>query len=321
MTQFFPRFPLAPTDRNDLFQVARDFLDGVSANFSDAYTFNPVLSALHVNNPWVAMLASVTPDFHGTLYRCINANLRSFKPTLAQLLNTNPMIGLALARAKTDRSDIRILPTAYAPLLAYSYYASLADTFGTPAVQSDLAGGALVLVGIRMSSSTIANSGRGSYDDAIVVVKGVGMARTAITFPACTEPGAQYSQRAQQKPGGKPGERVDARYSGVTFKKAEGIDMNGDQVLDAGRLVEGTYQYTEKSGGHLGARAFRVGSRTVKGKKSVFTSGPAQVAERDTDGDGRFNAADLSRIDPTGAGTTMYIHQGGADNAANPNTW
>lgn len=46
-----------------------------------------------------------------------------------------------------------------------------------------------------------------------------------------------------------------------------------------------------------------------------------QVAERDTDGDGRFTQDDKSRIDPTGAGTSMYIHRGGADNVLEPNTW
>ncbi len=104
-------------------------------------------------------------------------------------------------------------------------------------------------------------------------------------------------------------------------KKNEGMDADGDGILDAGRLVQGTYQYTEKPGGHLGARAFRVGSRIKKGKKSVFVEGATQVVERDTDGDGLFTSADPSRIDRTGAGTTMYIHRGGSDAVATVNTW
>ncbi|MEO7253286.1 MAG: hypothetical protein ABIZ64_03490 [Casimicrobium sp.] len=104
-------------------------------------------------------------------------------------------------------------------------------------------------------------------------------------------------------------------------KKNEGMDADGDGILDAGRLVQGTYQYTEKPGGHLGARAFRVGSRIKKGKKSVFVEGPTQVVERDTDGDGLFTSADPSRIDRTGAGTTMYIHRGGSDAVGTVNTW
>jgi hypothetical protein len=195
-------------------------------------------------------------------------------------------------------------------------------------VQSDVAGGKLVLVGIRNSSSTMANKGIGSYDDAIVVVKGIGATRMSASFPACTEPSAQYAQRAAVDPKSKTGERVDTRYAGVTKKydkkgnpKNDGVDINADGILDAGRLIAGTYQYAEKPNGHLGARAFQVGSRTQKGKKSTFVAGPNQVVERDTDGDGLFTNADPSRIDPTGAGTTMYIHQGGSDAGANPNTW
>jgi hypothetical protein len=75
-------------------------------------------------------------------------------------------------------------------------------------------------------------------------------------------------------------------------KKNEGMDADGDGILDAGRLVQGTYQYTEKPGGHLGARAFRVGSRIKKGKKSGFVESATQVVERDPDGDGLFASAD-----------------------------
>lgn len=108
----------------------------------------------------------------------------------------------------------------------------------------------------------------------------------------------QYSQRAS---GG------DKRYKGVKFNKADGVDVNNDRIKDAGRLTEGTYQYFEKKGGYLGDRAFQVKT--------------TQVAERDTDGDGRFTQDDKSRIDPKGAGTSMYIHRGGADTVLEPNTW
>ncbi len=317
--------PFAPTNPHDLFQVARDFLDGLSndaASASPFITFPTSFPLLQLNGRWTTLLAAVPTGYQGTLLRCINANLRSFHPKIAQRLNADPSIRVALTRAKTDRTDVRIIPAMITPMLTYSYYASLADAFGDTAVQSELAGGQLLLVGVRNSASTLVNKGLGAYDDAIVVVKGQGVGRTAVAFPACTEPGAQYAERAKLKPKGKPDERLDDRYAGVKrASHAEGVNVNGDDFLDAGRLVAGTYQYTEKSGGHLGARAFRVGSRIQKGKKSIFTSGPNQVAERDTDGDGFFTNADPLRIDPTGAGTTMYIHQGGADNIASVNTW
>ena len=339
MTQNFSQFLQGPTNPHDLFRVAWEFLNAMTAGNgktnansfgSSSYTTFPFAFSANqqIGNQWFALLAGIPHGFQGTLLRCINANLRSFNPKVKQQLYANPMISMALERAKTDRTDVRVIPTVITPLLSHSYYASLADTFGAPDVQSAVAGGQLVLVGVRNSSSTMANKGIGSYDDAIVVVKGIGAARMSASFPACTEPSAQYAQRAAVDPKSKTGERVDTRYAGVTKKydkhkkpKNDGVDVNADGILDAGRLVAGTYQYAEKPGGHLNARAFRVGSRIQKGKKSIFTEGRAQVVERDTDGDGLFTSADPSRLDPTGAGTTMYIHQGGSDAGAAANTW
>jgi hypothetical protein len=330
MAQNFSPFLQAAADPNDLYRVAWDFLQGLSANTAAPAFSNFFGGSLlnGVSTKWSAFLSSAPLGFENTLLRCVNANLRYFHPRITQMLYADPMIGVALNRAKTDRSDLRIMPAAFAPILAYSFNASLVDTFGAPDAVTAVAAGQLVLLALRNSSSTMANQGLGSYDDAIVVVKGVGVARTSVTFPACTEPSAQYAQRAENKPNTKTGERVDARYASVIKKKdkagnykTDGVDMNLDGILDAGRLIEGTYQYTEKTGGHLGARAFRVGYRTQKGKKSIFVSGPTQVAERDTDGDGRFSSADANRIDPTGAETTMYIHQGGSDAGATANTW
>jgi hypothetical protein len=332
MSKISPSFMMVPNNPHDLFQVARMFLDGVSANISPTssytnFSFSSAFSSPQIVARWTALLASVPNGFQGTLLRCINANLRSFHPKVAQLLNADPWINVALARAKTDRTDIRIVPSVITPMLAYSYYASLADTFGTSDVRSALAGGELLMVGIRNSSSTLANSGRGSYDDAIVIVKGVALSRTAIAFPACTEPGAQYAHRAQLKPKGKPNERLDDRYAGVTKKydkvgnpQNDGVNVNNDEFIDAGRLIEGTYQYTEKDKGHLKARAFIVGTRVQKNKESVFAYGSPQITERDTNGDGLFTAADPMRIDLTGAGVTMYIHRGNVDNGPGSST-
>jgi hypothetical protein len=164
----------------------------------------------------------------------------------------------------------------------------------------------LVLLALRKESSTIANRGKGSYDDLLVVMRRTGQFRELTTFPICTEPGAQYSQRVA---------RGDQRYRGIKFNpNGPGVDVDGDGYRDSGRLTEGTYQYfemTKKNGfqrdGFLGDRAF--------GTKLT------QVVERDTDGDGRFTVTDRNRIDTKGAGATMYIHQGGRDNVLEPNTW
>lgn len=333
MPQNFSQFVFGLTNPHDLFQVARDFLEDTAAgNLSGGSYYEKLAFSFSASQQlsarWTRLLSTAPSGFRGTLLRCINANLRSFHPKVKQQLYSNSFIAMALESAKTDRTDIRVMPMVNTPLLLYSYYSSLADTFGEPGVQSAVAGGQLLLVGIRNSSSTMANKGVGSYDDAIVVVKGIGAARMSASFPACTEPSAQYAQRAAVDAKGKTGSRIDPRYAGVTKKydknnnpKNDGVDINADGILDAGRLVAGTYQYAEKPNGHLGARAFRVGSRIQKGKKSTFVEGPTQVVERDTDGDGLFTSADPSRIDRSGAGTTMYIHQGGSDAGAIANTW
>ena len=183
----------------------------------------------------------------------------------------------------------------------YAYCAGIVLQRGTPGAINALKQGRMILLGLRRETSTLANRGRGVYDDHIVVLNGGDGLRTARVFPACTEPGAQYSQRAAPKGTG----RVDARYNDVIYKHAEGFDMNGDGIKEVGRLRAGTYFFGEKPKGHLKARAFQA-TRT-------------QTAERDTDGDGRFNALDPSRIDPTTVGTTMYIHRGGTQ--ASGNTW
>lgn len=185
----------------------------------------------------------------------------------------------------------------------YDYFAAIFEQHATQPARSALQLGRVSLLALRRSSSTLAHHGKGSYDDIIVVLRQIGDVRRASQFPICTEPGAQYSERSAPKKNGP----VDARYSGIKLSKKEGVDINRDGIRDAGRLQASTYLYFEKPGGHLGARAFQVKRK--------------QAAERDTDGDGRFSASDASRIDPSGAGTSMYIHRGGEDTVLEPNTW
>jgi hypothetical protein len=303
---------LRPTFRglaqpDDLYEMARAFIAGnTAAGFS---FFAPPFALAN----WQQLHQQVPPPFHKTLHRCINWALRSFSPDTERRLHATPEIAMDLRRAKTDRTDLRTTPYSLSRLLIYYYYASIVDTFGDEHARGALAAGNLILLGLRTSSSTLANDGIGSYDDTITVLKGMlPKAANSSTFPACTEPGAQYSQRAGPKPGGKKGERQDDRYKDIKFRKVDGEDVNADGIRDAGRLIEATYRYAEKPGGHVGARAFQVGERVARGKRTVFVAGPNQVVERDVDGDGNFNDQDgAQRIDPTLAGTTMYIHRGG----------
>lgn len=200
------------------------------------------------------------------------------------------------------------LRAPYVPLLplltrrqTYAYCAGIVLQRGSAAAVRALDQGRMILVGLRRETSTLSNRGRGVYDDHIVVLNGGEGLRTARVFPACTEPGAQYAERAKRV---GPG-RLDARYDNVVYKHAEGFDMDGDGIAEIGRLQAGTYFFGEKPNGHL--------------KRRAFQATRPQTAERDSNGDGRFNMQDPSRIDAKRVGTTMYIHRGGTQ--ASGNTW
>jgi hypothetical protein len=147
-------------------------------------------------------------------------------------------------------------PTTATLGIAFDFYARLVQQYGSKPARATLGKDGMLVIALRNQSSTFANHGLGSYDDQIVVLNGVGRLGVARVFAACTEPGAQYSHRAQLDPLGK---RPDARYASVKLRHA--------------------------------------------------------------DGDGRFDRNDPNRIDKSGAGTSMMIHWGGSDAAAEPNTW
>ncbi|WP_186416781.1 hypothetical protein [Bosea sp. CS1GBMeth4] len=246
---------------------------------------------------WRDIVAAVPPDLQDFFWRVVEVNLSpAGEARLRSLRDWRGFYGEILdARFRRPSAD---RPQFRTPKQAFDSYSAIFWRFGSAQARFDLAFGRLVLLALRKESSTIANHGKGSYDDLVVVMRRTGRFRELSTFPICTEPGAQYSQRAGSG---------DKRYKGVKFSKADGVDVNNDRIKDAGRLIEGTYQYFEKKGGFLGDRAFQVKT--------------TQVAERDTDGDGRFTQDDKSRIDTKGAGTSMYIHRGGADTVLEPNTW
>lgn len=272
----------------DIESVARAFAERAAAAPDEALS------------RWRADTVSLSPVQRATGARLAASQLNW--QAKAALGGSSPGSAL-LADWESDRLRAPYVPQL--PLLTtrqtYAYCAGIVLQRGTLGAINALKQGRMILLGLRRETSTLANRGRGVYDDHIVVLNGGDGLRTARVFPACTEPGAQYSQRAAPKGTG----RVDARYNDVIYKHAEGFDMNGDGIKEVGRLRAGTYFFGEKPKGHLKARAFQA-TRT-------------QTAERDTDGDGRFNALDPSRIDPTTVGTTMYIHRGGTQ--ASGNTW
>ncbi len=155
-----------------------------------------------------------------------------------------------------------------------SYYAGLIAQNGDKQAQADFAAGKKVVIAVRTDTSTNANNKQGVYDDKMVIVQKTPSGKISyLEFKGNTEPAGRYEA------------------------KGYGKDINGDGRKELGRLVEGTYRYSMKPGNFVGNRYFEV-SRT-------------QVVQRDTNHDGKFTAAD--GIDRAGAGTTMYIHQGGVN--------
>lgn len=279
----------------------------------DFHQFARDFSARAITDPgaaiasWQATTRTLPTDLRNALGRTVNAKLDD----RARAALRGSAGGLALvfewAIDKLMPPTMPQLPF-FSPRLGYSYCASLVEERSNATARRALDRGLPLLVGLRKPTSTLANKGRGAYDDYIAVLNGRGGSRSARFFPACTEPGAQYSARAATHVNAKGKSTVvDARYASVRFKKNEGADVNGDGIAELGRLIEGTYVFAEKTGGFLGNRAFMATAN--------------QTVERDTDGDGFFDRNDAKRIDSKTAGRTLYIHRGGNDNAADVNTW
>ncbi|KQT32462.1 hypothetical protein ASG29_11835 [Sphingomonas sp. Leaf412] len=161
--------------------------------------------------------------------------------------------------------------------------AGIVESSGDARAKADLAAGRKVVVALRTPTDAHDNGGKGVYDDSIAVVwKDAGGTAHARVFAGNTDPSAQYSTE------------------GPKAAKGSSVDADGDGRNDLGRLQAGTTRYVQQGGQFLGNTFFRATATTV--------------AERDTNHDGLFDARDAARIDRTGAGTSMLIHQGGASN-------
>jgi len=251
---------------------------------------------------WNAVLQWVPKPLHATLGRLIEVQLDW---PLREAMRKMREAQLRLETLEQEKARGPVMPKApfFTLGIAYDFYASLVAQYGSKPARATLYKDGMLVVALRNQSSTLANHGLGSYDDQIVVLNGVGRLGVARVFAACTEPGAQYSHRAQLDHLGK---RPDARYASVKLRHADGEDVNGDGVKDAGRLMAGTYRYFWRE------KLFH--------NNRVFEVKTTQVVERDTDGDGRFTSDDPDRIDKRRAGTTMYIHPGGSNDTSGAGT-
>ena len=251
---------------------------------------------------WRAAQAVVPEPLHATLGRLVEVQLgRATIDAMRKMREAkNWLDALELEKARGP-----VMPKApfFTLGIAYDYYASLVQQYGSQPARDALKTQQIVLLALRNQSSTLAHRGLGSYDDQIVVLNGVGRLGVARVFTACTEPGAQYAHREALH---HSGARVDARYASIKLRHVDGEDINHDGIRDLGRLIQGTYQYFWRSTPFHSNRVFAVRVR--------------QIVERDTDGDSRFTTDDPQRIDPWRAQTTMYIHPGGKDDTSGAGT-
>lgn len=191
---------------------------------------------------------------------------------------------LAAATGKSEAPAKTEAPATSGGTRSATELAGIIEAKGDAQAKADLAAGRKVVVALRTETSANANGGKGVYDDQIAVVwKDAGGTLHSQQFRGNTEPSGQYSTE------------------GPKASRGSSVDANGDGKNDLGRLQAGTIRYQQQAGKFLG--------------NTFFRATQTQVAERDTNHDGRFDAQDANRIDTRGAGTSMLIHQGGANNS------
>lgn len=164
------------------------------------------------------------------------------------------VVGILLSR-KSKSQDKRTVRQAIAGMTEdekYDYFASFIPANGgvfKPGLNEKN------LVGLRVSTNTNTNQGKGAYDDLFVLVwKDSSGRKRAVEYPGNTEPSAFYRGRM-------------------------GVDVDKDGRLDQGRLAPGFFEYVPSTSPKLGNIL-----RPIRDSK----------VERDVNQDGLFNDAATS---------------------------
>ncbi|HAY42684.1 MAG TPA: hypothetical protein DCY59_03660 [Micrococcaceae bacterium] len=208
----------------------------------------------------------------------------------------------------------------------HDVYASIVSVRGNDAARGALATEDRVILGLRNESRTIDGqnrdltlnqNGTGVYNDRIVVLwTDPNGSRRAHEFnTATTEPTAQYDHHAGSDgnriyaDSGRQAPRLDraAGYHNVTRRKIEGDDVNGDGVRDLGRLAESTTELL----GTTHPRNRQQHEFSLRPTPEAVANGTNRV-ERDTNGDGWFDARDTRGVQ--GLNNTFKIHRGSGGN-------
>lgn len=160
----------------------------------------------------------------------------------------------------------------------YLNYIRRATSGGATAI-SDLEVGKRVILGLRVTTSSRAASGGGTYDDRIIVLHNNAGVKTAREFAGNTDPSSRYEDGYEHA------------------RKSLGEDANSDGRLDLGRMPEGVYEFRKERSGTYG---------------NILRPTSAIIAERDTNHDGAFNASDtVTNRAALSSGQTMLFHKGG----------
>lgn len=153
------------------------------------------------------------------------------------------------------------------------------EQHGDARARGDFAAGRKVVVALRVVTNHRKHV-KGIFDDLIAVVqRGSDGIVSVRTFDGNTEPAGEYA------------------WGGARAFKGSKVDIDRDGRMDTGRLVPGSYRFVREPG--------------VYAKRPFFRADRTQVAERDTNQDGNFDARDKNRIDTKRAGRSMLVHVGG----------
>ncbi len=258
----------------------------------------------------VALLNDVTAGqpsaIKDSLYRMTSSKLgASVMPeflTLNQTRYASPVeVGNALRQINEAGSAPPTLPdtSGLTDQQKFMVYASIIEVRGNQAAKEALAAGETVILGLRSENNTIANSGKGLYDDRLAVLaKGDdGVVHVKEFTRVSTEPTAQYD--------GNQKDNVNLDH----FRRQQGEDVTGDNIPELGRLSEGTTEMVKAA--HANPTSAGGTKWALRPSADSVADGTNRV-ERDSNHDGKFDSADTDGV--TDLNRTFKIHSGSRTN-------
>jgi hypothetical protein len=239
------------------------------------------------------------------LDRMVSADLRysiSSQPLQADqgLFATPAEIGSAIRQINETTTPPEMPDTStLSDQQKFDVYASIVQLQGNQAANDDLANGNSVILGLRAETSTLANNGRGVYDDRIAVFSrdANGSVHVEEFNQVSTEPSAQYDANLANRPGNR-------------FRRAEGVDVTGDGIRDQGRLAsQQTIQMFETT--HNNPTSAGGSDFALRPTQLAVNQGQGGV-ERYTAGNGYVDSSNPAAIDDLN--NTFKIHSGSRTN-------